>query len=162
MSRTPPCPPITRCPHTLFQAKDELNEREETREEVVRELQELVREQAASGEELALAVAERVQGRDSTFFLRFIRARKFDVGRAYELLKGEDCAGEMAMGGSAGDEEGVRYSLALRRPIPAWGGHFLRLPILPSKMCVCVCDFQTPSALTASERLRGMTELVNE
>ncbi|XP_005381616.1 PREDICTED: retinaldehyde-binding protein 1 isoform X2 [Chinchilla lanigera] len=74
--------------HTLQKAKDELNEREETREEVVRELQELVQTQAASGEELALAVAERVQGRDSAFFLRFIRARKFDVGRAYELLKG--------------------------------------------------------------------------
>uniref|UniRef100_G3UFP2 Retinaldehyde binding protein 1 n=1 Tax=Loxodonta africana TaxID=9785 RepID=G3UFP2_LOXAF len=69
-------------------AKDELNEREETRAEVVRELQELVQEQAASGEELAQAVAERVQGRDSAFFLRFIRARKFDVGRAYELLRG--------------------------------------------------------------------------
>ncbi|XP_004623347.1 retinaldehyde-binding protein 1 [Octodon degus] len=74
--------------HTLQKAKDELNEREETREEVVRELQELVQTQAASGEELALAVAERVQGRDNGFFLRFIRARKFDVGRAYELLKG--------------------------------------------------------------------------
>uniref|UniRef100_A0A0P6J2A9 Retinaldehyde-binding protein 1 n=1 Tax=Heterocephalus glaber TaxID=10181 RepID=A0A0P6J2A9_HETGA len=74
--------------HTLQKAKDELNERAETREEVVRKLQELVQTQAASGEELALAVAERVQGRDSAFFLRFIRARKFDVGRAYELLKG--------------------------------------------------------------------------
>ncbi|XP_004370859.2 retinaldehyde-binding protein 1 [Trichechus manatus latirostris] len=74
--------------HTLQKAKDELNEREETREEAVQELQELVREQAATGEELAQAVAERVQGRDSAFFLRFIRARKFDVGRAYELLRG--------------------------------------------------------------------------
>ncbi|KAM5291376.1 retinaldehyde-binding protein 1 isoform 2-T4 [Glossophaga mutica] len=75
-------------PHTLQKAKDELNEREETREVVVRELQELVRLQAASGQELACAVAEKVQGRDSAFFLRFIRARKFDVGRAYELLRG--------------------------------------------------------------------------
>ncbi|XP_006885235.1 PREDICTED: retinaldehyde-binding protein 1 [Elephantulus edwardii] len=74
--------------HTLQKAKDELNEREETRSEMVQELQDLVREQAATGEELAQAVAERVQGRDTTFFLRFIRARKFDVKRAYELLKG--------------------------------------------------------------------------
>nr|XP_045001565.1 retinaldehyde-binding protein 1 isoform X2 [Jaculus jaculus] len=81
-----PCSQLPR--HTLQKAKDELNEREETREEVVRELQELVQAQAASGEELALAVAERVQARDSAFLLRFIRARKFNVGRAYELLKG--------------------------------------------------------------------------
>ncbi|XP_057159702.1 retinaldehyde-binding protein 1 [Ursus arctos] len=72
----------------LALAKDELNEREETREEAVRELQELVQAEAASGQELARAVAERVQGRDSAFFLRFIRARKFHVGRAYELLRG--------------------------------------------------------------------------
>ncbi|XP_049470135.1 retinaldehyde-binding protein 1 [Panthera uncia] len=80
---------VTRRLHpTLFQAKDELNEREETREDVVRELQELVQAEAASGQELARAVAERVQGRDSAFFMRFIRARKFHVGRAYELLRG--------------------------------------------------------------------------
>uniref|UniRef100_G1PEN1 CRAL/TRIO N-terminal domain-containing protein n=2 Tax=Myotis lucifugus TaxID=59463 RepID=G1PEN1_MYOLU len=75
-------------PHTLQKAKDELNEREETREEAVRALQELVREQAASGQELACAVAEKVRGRDSAFFLRFIRARKFHVERAYQLLRG--------------------------------------------------------------------------
>nr|KAF6411576.1 retinaldehyde binding protein 1 [Rousettus aegyptiacus] len=75
-------------PHTLQKAKDELNEREETREQVIRELQKLVEAQAASGQELARVVAETVQGRDSAFFLRFIRARKFHVGRAYELLRG--------------------------------------------------------------------------
>ncbi|XP_048185846.1 retinaldehyde-binding protein 1 [Perognathus longimembris pacificus] len=74
--------------HTLQKAKDELNEREEAREEAVQELRALVQAQAASGEELAQAVADRVQGRDGAFFLRFIRARKFNVGRAYELLRG--------------------------------------------------------------------------
>ncbi|XP_075860874.1 retinaldehyde-binding protein 1 [Microcebus murinus] len=74
--------------HTLQKAKDELNEREETRAQAVQELQELVQEQAASGEELAVAVAERVRDKDSAFLLRFIRARKFNVGRAYELLRG--------------------------------------------------------------------------
>ncbi|KAG8516330.1 Retinaldehyde-binding protein 1 [Galemys pyrenaicus] len=75
-------------PHTLQKAKDELNEREEAREEAVRELRELVREQATSGQALAMAVAERAQGWDSAFLLRFLRARKFHVGRAYELLRG--------------------------------------------------------------------------
>lgn len=64
----------------------------------MRELQELVQGEAASGQELAVAVAERVQGKDSAFFLRFIRARKFHVGRAYELLRGEACAGWVALG----------------------------------------------------------------
>ncbi|XP_012588130.1 PREDICTED: retinaldehyde-binding protein 1 [Condylura cristata] len=72
----------------LVQARDELNEREETREEAVRALRELVRQQAASGQQLAVAVAERAQAWDSAFFLRFLRARKFHVGRAYELLRG--------------------------------------------------------------------------
>lgn len=85
-----------------MQAKDELNEREETRDEAVRELQELVQAQAASGEELAVAVAERVQARDSAFLLRFIRARKFDVGRAYELLKGKACTEGLALVGWGG------------------------------------------------------------
>nr|XP_012319300.1 retinaldehyde-binding protein 1 isoform X3 [Aotus nancymaae] len=52
----------------------------------------MVQAQAASGEELAVAVAERVQDKDSSFFLRFIRARKFNVARAYELLRGPCCA----------------------------------------------------------------------
>lgn len=65
---------------------------------MVRQLQALVRAQADSGQELARAVAEKVQGRDSAFFLRFIRARKFHVGRAYELLRGEALAGERGPG----------------------------------------------------------------
>lgn len=76
-------------PTTRIQAKDELNELEEKRAEAVQELREVVRAQAESGEALALAVADKVQDQDSAFLLRFIRARKFDVGRAYELLQGE-------------------------------------------------------------------------
>ncbi|XP_049639238.1 retinaldehyde-binding protein 1 [Suncus etruscus] len=81
-----PCNQLPR--HTLQKAKDELNELEEKRAEAVQELREVVRAQAESGQALALAVADKVQDQDSAFLLRFIRARKFDIGRAYELLQG--------------------------------------------------------------------------
>lgn len=89
MLRTLPCSPP--------QAKDELNETEEQREAAVRALRELVQERAGS-EDVCKAVAEKMQGKDDSFFLRFIRARKFDVHRAYDLLKGGGpCA--VGMGG---------------------------------------------------------------
>ncbi|XP_038275426.1 retinaldehyde-binding protein 1 [Dermochelys coriacea] len=74
--------------HTIQKAKDELNETEEKRESAVKELRELVRERGSGGEEVCKAVVEKVKGKDDSFFLRFIRARKFDVNRAYDLLKG--------------------------------------------------------------------------
>lgn len=75
---SPLCPP---------QAKDELNETEEKREVAVKALRELVQERAG-GEDVCQKVAEKVQEKDDSFLLRFIRARKFDVHRAYDLLKG--------------------------------------------------------------------------
>ncbi|NXS06166.1 RLBP1 protein, partial [Oxylabes madagascariensis] len=69
------------------QAKDELNETEEKREVAVKALRELVQERAG-GEDVCQKVAEKVQEKDDSFLLRFIRARKFDVHRAYDLLKG--------------------------------------------------------------------------
>ncbi|XP_028922302.1 retinaldehyde-binding protein 1 [Ornithorhynchus anatinus] len=75
-------------PHTRQKAKDELNETEESRAEAVRKLQELVRERAGGEQDMGREVAEKVRDKDGAFFLRFIRARKFDVGRAYELLTG--------------------------------------------------------------------------
>uniref|UniRef100_A0A8D0H513 Retinaldehyde binding protein 1 n=1 Tax=Sphenodon punctatus TaxID=8508 RepID=A0A8D0H513_SPHPU len=74
--------------YTMQKAKDELNETEEKRESAVKELKELVQEQASRGEDICKAVAEKVKGKDDAFFLRFIRARKFDVNRAYDLLRG--------------------------------------------------------------------------
>ncbi|NP_001080386.1 retinaldehyde binding protein 1 L homeolog [Xenopus laevis] len=74
--------------YTVQKAKDELNETEENRESAVKDLLALVQEKAKAGDELCKAVAEKVKDKENNFFLRFIRARKFDVSRAYELLKG--------------------------------------------------------------------------
>lgn len=71
-----------------LQAKDELNETPEKRELAVKELQELVQERASGGEDICKAVAEKVKEESSAFFLRFIRARKFDISRSYDLIKG--------------------------------------------------------------------------
>lgn len=82
ITRSPLCPP---------QAKDELNETEEKREVAVKALRELVQERAG-GEDVCQKVAEKVHEKDDSFLLRFIRARKFDVHRAYDLLKGGEGA----------------------------------------------------------------------
>ncbi|XP_074088026.1 retinaldehyde-binding protein 1 [Macrotis lagotis] len=74
--------------HTMQKAKDELNETEESREVAVRELREMVQERADSGDDMGKLVAKKVQEKENDFFLRFVRARKFDVSRAYDLLKG--------------------------------------------------------------------------
>uniref|UniRef100_A0A8C6TRF4 Retinaldehyde binding protein 1b n=1 Tax=Neogobius melanostomus TaxID=47308 RepID=A0A8C6TRF4_9GOBI len=62
---------------SLFQAKDELNETEEKKAESVKELRAMMKEKAESGDE-----------KPDELMVRFIRARKYDVGRAYELMKG--------------------------------------------------------------------------
>lgn len=68
----------------------------------MRALRELVQERAGS-EDVCKAVAEKMQGKDDSFFLRFIRARKFDVHRAYDLLKGGGpCAVGMGRDGCPG------------------------------------------------------------
>lgn len=85
-------PGITGSPLCSPQAKDELNETEEKREVAVKALRELVQERAG-GEDVCQKVAEKVQEKDDSFLLRFIRARKFDVHRAYDLLKGGEGSG---------------------------------------------------------------------
>ncbi|XP_007906552.1 retinaldehyde-binding protein 1a [Callorhinchus milii] len=67
--------------HTVQKAKDELNEVVEMRANYVQELRNLVQE---SGD----PAMQKSRDKDDGFFLRFIRARKFDVGRAFDLLKG--------------------------------------------------------------------------
>ncbi|XP_062922608.1 retinaldehyde-binding protein 1b isoform X1 [Mobula hypostoma] len=75
-------------PYTLQKAKDELNETEEKRVMCVKELHNLIEDSANSGEEFAKTVFEKTKDKDDSFFLRFVRARKFDVKRSYDLLKG--------------------------------------------------------------------------
>ncbi|XP_043934132.1 retinaldehyde-binding protein 1 [Protopterus annectens] len=75
-------------PHTLQKAKDELNETEEKRYKALKELRQLIQEKAESEDSLRKDIVTKMKDKDDAFFLRFIRARKFDVNRAYELLKG--------------------------------------------------------------------------
>ncbi|XP_053575331.1 retinaldehyde-binding protein 1 [Bombina bombina] len=74
--------------HTVQKAKDELNETTETRDAAIKELRQLIKEKANTGDNLCKSVAEKVITQDDNFLLRFIRARKFEVNRSYELLKG--------------------------------------------------------------------------
>uniref|UniRef100_A0A8C8MLZ5 CRAL-TRIO domain-containing protein n=1 Tax=Oncorhynchus tshawytscha TaxID=74940 RepID=A0A8C8MLZ5_ONCTS len=81
-----PCPKLP--VHTIQKAKDELNETEERRVSSLKELRAMMKEKAGDGDDLAKTVQERFGDKPDSLLLRFIRARKFDVARAHELLKG--------------------------------------------------------------------------
>ena len=49
----------------------------------------MMKERAAEGDDLAKLVLERFGDTPDSLLLRFLRARKFDVVRAHELMKGE-------------------------------------------------------------------------
>ncbi len=49
----------------------------------------MIKEKASGGDDLAKAVQEKFKNEPDSLFLRFIRARKFDVTRAHELMKGK-------------------------------------------------------------------------
>lgn len=55
----------------------------------LKELRAMMKEKAGDGDDLAKTVQERFGDKPDSLLLRFIRARKFDVARAHELLKGE-------------------------------------------------------------------------
>ncbi|KAG7327367.1 hypothetical protein KOW79_008973 [Hemibagrus wyckioides] len=74
--------------HTVQKAKDELNETVEKRVSAVKELRSLICEKAENMDDLSIAVKEKFGNKPDSLLLRFIRARKFDVARAYELVKG--------------------------------------------------------------------------
>lgn len=55
----------------------------------VKELKDIIKEKADSGDDLAKAVQETFIEKPDAVIIRFIRARKYDVNRAFELMKGE-------------------------------------------------------------------------
>ncbi|MFT7811938.1 retinaldehyde-binding protein 1-like [Arapaima gigas] len=80
--------PCTKLPdHTVQKAKDELNETEEKRASAVKELRGIIKERAAE-DQVTRGVLERFGDKPDSLLLRFVRARKYDVGRAYDLMKG--------------------------------------------------------------------------
>lgn len=71
-----------------LQAKDELNETDERRASSLKDLRTLMKDRAAEGDDLAKLVQERFGDKPDSLLLRFLRARKFDLVRAHELMKG--------------------------------------------------------------------------
>ncbi|XP_036400477.1 retinaldehyde-binding protein 1-like isoform X1 [Megalops cyprinoides] len=74
--------------HTLQKAKDELNETDEKRVSAIKELRSTFKDKADGGDELAKGVVDTFGDKPDAILLRFIRARKYDVARAYDLMKG--------------------------------------------------------------------------
>lgn len=72
----------------FLQAKDELNETDERRASSLKELRAMMKERVTEGDDLAKLVLERFGDKPDSLMLRFLRARKFDVVRAHELMKG--------------------------------------------------------------------------
>uniref|UniRef100_A0A1A8PZ43 Retinaldehyde binding protein 1b n=2 Tax=Nothobranchius rachovii TaxID=451742 RepID=A0A1A8PZ43_9TELE len=74
--------------HTRQKAKDELNETNERRVSAVKELRAMIKEKADGGDDLAKGVQDTFGEKPDSLLVRFIRARKYDVVRAFELMKG--------------------------------------------------------------------------
>lgn len=55
----------------------------------VKELKDIIKEKADNGDDLAKAVQDMFIEKPDVMYIRFIRARKYDVNRAFELMKGE-------------------------------------------------------------------------
>lgn len=56
----------------------------------VKELRDIIKEKADSGDDLAKAVQDTFIKTHDAMLIRFIRARKYDVNRAFELMKGKN------------------------------------------------------------------------
>ncbi|KAJ0001687.1 hypothetical protein NQD34_001483, partial [Periophthalmus magnuspinnatus] len=73
-------------PHTVQKAKDELNEMPEQKGASLKELRALMR-QRADGDDLGTLILDNFENKPDALLLRFLRARKFDVSHAHELMK---------------------------------------------------------------------------
>ncbi|KAM4744886.1 retinaldehyde-binding protein 1a isoform 1-T3 [Anableps anableps] len=74
--------------HTVQKAKDELHETDERRASSLKDLRAMIKERASDGDDLAKLVQDRFGDKPDSLLVRFLRARKFDVTRAHELMKG--------------------------------------------------------------------------
>ncbi|XP_026167174.1 retinaldehyde-binding protein 1b [Mastacembelus armatus] len=74
--------------HTRQKAKDELNESEEKVVSALQELRGMIKEKANAGDDLAMVVQDTFGEKPDSLLVSFIRARKFDVNRAFDLMKG--------------------------------------------------------------------------
>lgn len=72
-----------------LQAKDELNETEERRALVLKDLRVMIKQRAEEDDDLAKLVLKHFGDKPDSLLLRFLRARKLDTVRAHELMKGE-------------------------------------------------------------------------
>lgn len=57
----------------------------------MKELRGLMKEKADGGDDLAKAVQDTFGEKPDALLVRFIRARKYDVPRAFDLMKGASC-----------------------------------------------------------------------
>lgn len=58
----------------------------------MKELRGMIKEKADGGDDLAKAVQDSFGEKPDGLLVRFIRARKYDVPRAFELMKGGSCS----------------------------------------------------------------------
>ena len=65
-----------------------MNETDEKRALAVKELRVIIKETADAGDDLAKGVLETFGEKPDGMLVRFIRARKYDVPRAFDLMKG--------------------------------------------------------------------------
>lgn len=54
-----------------------------------KELRGIIKEKAEAGDDLAKGVQDTFGEKPDSLLVRFIRARKYDVPRAFDLMKGE-------------------------------------------------------------------------